>query len=36
MERVNENEIGNASSTHGRKKNAYRVLVGKNQKERDH
>jgi hypothetical protein len=28
MEQVNEDEIGKASSMHGRKKNAYRVLVG--------
>jgi hypothetical protein len=32
MQQVKEDEMGSASSTHGEKRNAYRILVGKRRK----
>jgi hypothetical protein len=33
---VKENEMGRAYGAHGEKRNAYRILMEKNQTERDH
>jgi hypothetical protein len=35
-DQVKEDEMGKARSTNGEKSNAYRILVGENQRERDH